>query len=199
MPSSSVILKFIYVTIYITSILAIKRDEVSDYFEHVVDRIPNSNEVINAILGRLERNRHSAGRFKQGNTDEDCDDPLEILPEYTETLPTQERNIRQLSAKKHYPICHFDRKIQRLNTLEYEYRPAYYEEIRCINSDFEDIRDSNEICSSIGFSCVQWNKTIHLTRKRYNSHCWEALTMVIPAGCECMWPAHKLGDITAHA
>ncbi|CAK1554851.1 unnamed protein product [Leptosia nina] len=191
-----------YVVLYITVCLnssSASNDEARDFFEEM-DRIPNSNRVINAILDRLERNQHVAARFRQRQAEEDCDHSSEALPEYTETIePTREREMRQLNVKKHYPICHFDRKIQRLNTLDYEYRPAYYEEIQCLHSDFENTRDSNEICSSIGFTCVQWNKTIHLTRKRYNSHCWEALTMVIPAGCECMWPAHKLGDITLHA
>ncbi|XP_072930261.1 uncharacterized protein [Epargyreus clarus] len=107
--------------------------------------------------------------------------------------------MRQLGPQKHYPICHLERKIRRLNTNEYEYRPAYYEEIRCTMVSGDDEGFTNEICSSLGFSCVQWNKTIHLTRRRYSSDCWETKTMVIPAGCECMWPVHRLGDMSLHA
>ncbi|XP_045509901.1 uncharacterized protein LOC123705246 [Colias croceus] len=143
-----------------------------------------------------------AARFKQRDNEEDCDESDESLPEYTESLQaSREREMRQLGAQafqKHYPICHLERKIQRLNTNEFEYRPAYYEEITCTTSVADEIGVTNEICSSLGFSCVQWNKTIHLTRRRYSSDCWETLTMVIPAGCECMWPVHKLGDMSLH-
>ncbi|XP_026313442.1 uncharacterized protein LOC113225370 [Hyposmocoma kahamanoa] len=49
-----------------------------------------------------------------------------------------------------------------------------------------------EICSKIGLSCVQLNKTIHYTRRRFSSDCWETKTMEIPAGCECMYLSHKV-------
>ncbi|XP_052752474.1 uncharacterized protein LOC128201040 [Galleria mellonella] len=170
-----------------------------DFIEHVL-RIPNPDKVLNSVLGRLERNRHQALTARQRLSEEiDCEEPSEILPEYTESLQaSRERELRQLGAQKHYPICHLERKIRRLNTNEYEYRPAYYEEVRCSAVNNEDFSGSNEICSSLGFSCVQWNKTIHLTRRRYSSDCWETRTMVIPAGCECMWPVHRLGDMTLH-
>ncbi|XP_037977463.1 uncharacterized protein LOC105380499 isoform X2 [Plutella xylostella] len=161
-------------------------------------RIPFPDRVLNSVLGRLERNRQE--RMQAAGVDLDCDDPLEILPEYTESLSdnSRERSLRQMAfPSQHFPICHLERKIRRLNTIEYEYRPAFYEEVRCVERSPEnDI--NNEICSSLGFSCIQWNKTIHLTRRRYTSDCWETKTMVIPAGCECMWPVHRLGDMKVH-
>ncbi|KOB72564.1 DNA polymerase III alpha subunit, partial [Operophtera brumata] len=36
------------------------------------------------------------------------------------------------------------RKIRKLNTNEYEYRPAYYEEVRCTMPSSEDIEVTNE-------------------------------------------------------
>ncbi|XP_013179386.1 PREDICTED: uncharacterized protein LOC106126328 [Papilio xuthus] len=183
----------------ILSPLSASEESAQDFIEHVL-RIPNPDKVLNSVLGRLERNRQLALAARtQQQYDEHCDEPSEVLPEYTETLPgSRERGLRQLGVQKHYPICHLDRKIRRLNTDEYEYRPAYYEEIRCTASSDDDVTSTNEICSSLGFSCVQWNKTIHLTRRRYSSDCWETKTMVIPAGCECMWPVHRLGDINLH-
>ncbi|CAH0716053.1 unnamed protein product, partial [Brenthis ino] len=78
-----------------------------------------------------------------------------------------------------------------------EILPEYTESLE--NSHEREMRQlGSQICSSLGFSCVQWNKTIHLTRRRYSSDCWETKTMIIPAGCECMWPVHRLGDMTLH-
>ncbi|KAJ0183924.1 hypothetical protein K1T71_000347 [Dendrolimus kikuchii] len=173
-------------------------DSVRDFIEYVL-RIPNPDKILNTVLGRLENNRQQAATKRRLALNDDCDDPTEGLPEYTESLQSsQERDIRQLGSQKHHPICDLVRTIRKLNTKEYEYRPAYYEEVKCKISPAVEIIGSNEICTSLGLSCVQWNKTIHLTRRRYSSDCWETRTMVIPAGCECMWPVHRLGDIKLH-
>ncbi|CAK1588623.1 unnamed protein product [Parnassius mnemosyne] len=181
--------------------LSASEETVQDFIERAL-QIPNVDKVLNSVLGRLERSRQRgfpAITQQQYAQEEDCEEPSEVLPEYTETLQeSRERGLRQLGIQKHYPICHLERKVRRLNTNEYEYRPAYYEEVRCTTTSDDDVSVSSEICSSLGFSCVQWNKTIHLTRRRYSSDCWETKTMVIPAGCECMWPVHRLGDITHH-
>ncbi|XP_068624849.1 uncharacterized protein [Battus philenor] len=181
--------------------LTASEEYASEFVEHVL-RIPNSDKVLNSILGHLERNRqrdHQTRTRQLYDEDEKCEEPSDVLPEYTETVQeSRERDVRQLGTQKHYPICHLERKIRRLNTIEYEYRPAYYEEVRCTMTSGDEYSGTNEICSSLGFSCVQWNKTIHLTRRRYSSDCWETKTLVIPAGCECMWPVHRLGDINLH-
>ncbi|XP_073954869.1 uncharacterized protein isoform X2 [Choristoneura fumiferana] len=170
------------------SSLADPEEAVRDFSEHIL-AIPNAEKVLNSVLGQLEHNQQVARqRFLQ---ETECD---EILPEYTESLQGRERDVDQL---KHLPICNLKRKIRRLNTNEYEYRPAYYEEVLCVTSG-EEKGVSNGVCSGLGLSCVQWNKTIHLTRRRYTSDCWETRTLVIPAGCECLWPAHKLGDMSLH-
>ncbi|CAG5007017.1 unnamed protein product [Parnassius apollo] len=175
--------------------LSASEETIQESIERAL-RSPNIDKVLNSVLGRLESNRQHEHQYAQ---EEDCEEPSEVLPEYTETLQRAlERGLRQLGVQKHHPLCHLERKIHRLNTNEYEYRPAYYEEVRCTTTSDDDVGVSNEICSSLGLSCVQWNKTIHLTRRRYSSDCWETKTMVIPAGCECMWPIHRLGDITHH-
>ncbi|XP_022832495.1 uncharacterized protein LOC111360656 [Spodoptera litura] len=171
-------------------------ESAREFIEHVL-RIPNPEKILNSARGRLERARQQE-LLRQRVAEADCEDPSELLPEYTAALQGS-RELRQLGAQKHYPICHLERKIKKLNTNEYEYRPAYYEEVRCTMTSSDDIGDTNEVCSSLGFACVQWNKTIHLTRRRYSSDCWETSTMVIPAGCECMWPVHRLGDMNLRA
>ncbi|XP_030031146.1 uncharacterized protein LOC115447985 [Manduca sexta] len=191
------VFKALCVTLCLVTSLSASDETARDYFEHVL-RIPNADRVLNSVLGKLERNRQQALSKPRSSEQEDCDEPTEILSEYTESIGSRERDLRQLGVQKHYPICHLERKIRKLNTNEYEYRPAYYEEVRCVVSSNDEIGATNEICSSLGFSCVQWNKTIHLTRRRYSSDCWETRTMVIPAGCECMWPVHRLGDIKLH-
>ncbi|XP_063393417.1 uncharacterized protein LOC134678693 [Cydia fagiglandana] len=166
-------------------------EEARGLAEHIL-AIPNAEKVLNSVLGQLEYNRHKVEQRYQQDTE--CG---EVLPEYTETIQDgRERNSRQL-FQKHSPLCHLERKIRKLSTTEYEYRPAYYEEVRCVASG-EGGNVSNEICSSLGLSCVQWNKTIHLTRRRYTSDCWETRTLIIPAGCECLWSNQKLGDISLH-
>lgn len=45
-----------------------------------------------------------------------------------------------------------------------------------------------QMCSEPGFTCVQRTQTVYLTRKRYDSDCWEAAKEVIASGCDCMWP-----------
>ncbi|XP_047543452.1 uncharacterized protein LOC125075766 [Vanessa atalanta] len=200
MPSVNSLLKVLLIWIcLVTTLSASREDAAQDFIEHVL-KIPNPDRVLNSVLGRLERNRQGLlERAKPRFADDaDCEDP-ENLPEYTESLQDSvERGLRHLGSQKHYPICHLERKIHRLNTNEYEYRPAYYEEVRCTMTPGDDVGVTNEVCSSLGFSCVQWNKTIHLTRRRYSSDCWETKTMVIPAGCECMWPVHRLGQLTLH-
>ncbi|XP_049886301.1 uncharacterized protein LOC126380742 [Pectinophora gossypiella] len=199
MSPKYMVLRALWMYFCLTSTLSSSNEESErDFIKHVL-RIPNPDKVLNSVFGRLESNRQ--GLMARGSYSEeaDCEESYEGLPEYTETLQGQRiRELRQLGAQKHYPICHLERKIKRLNTNEYEYRPAYYEEVRCLSSNVEDVGVTNEICSSLGFSCVQWNKTIHLTRRRYPSDCWETKTLVIPAGCECMWPVHQLGDMTLH-
>ncbi|XP_063837320.1 uncharacterized protein LOC135086521 isoform X2 [Ostrinia nubilalis] len=114
-----------------------------DFIDHVL-RIPNPDKVLNSVLGRLQRNRQQELEQRQQISDEDCEEP-QILPEYTESLQEpKERGLRQLNVQKHYPICHLERKIRKLNTNEYEYRPAYYEEVRCSSATNEDMSVTNE-------------------------------------------------------
>uniref|UniRef100_A0A1B0DFI0 Uncharacterized protein n=1 Tax=Phlebotomus papatasi TaxID=29031 RepID=A0A1B0DFI0_PHLPP len=83
----------------------------------------------------------------------------------------------------------------------YEYKPDHYEEVTCQHpfTSFRDYRvHRNKICGDAGFSCIQLNRTIFLTRRLYGTECWESLTRQVPAGCECMWPKHHYGDITSH-
>ncbi|XP_026840615.1 uncharacterized protein LOC6590289 [Drosophila persimilis] len=99
-----------------------------------------------------------------------------------------------------------------------DYRPNHYVEVTCAhnyapqpprvhNYDYvyrgnELLRallaergEKREICSAIGFACIQLNRTIHLIRLNDASGCWESETRTVPSGCECMWPKHSYGDI----
>ncbi|XP_039763139.1 uncharacterized protein LOC120635987 isoform X2 [Pararge aegeria] len=177
---------------------ATTREEVAEDIIERVLGIPNSEKVLNSVLGRLERNRQGLLQRAKARLNDDCDD-TEVLPEYTESVEnSRERGMRHTSSQKHDRICQVNRTIHRLNTNEYEYRPAYYEEVRCNISSDDEVGHKDQLCSSIGLSCVQWNKTIHLTRRRYTSDCWETKTLIIPAGCECMWPVHKFGAISSY-
>ncbi|BFG05874.1 uncharacterized protein DMAD_04510 [Drosophila madeirensis] len=99
-----------------------------------------------------------------------------------------------------------------------EYRPNHYVEVTCAhnyapqpprvhNYDYvyrgndllrallAERGEKREICSAIGFACIQLNRTIHLIRLNDASGCWESETRTVPSGCECMWPKHSYGDI----
>lgn len=84
---------------------------------------------------------------------------------------------------------------------EFEYRPDHYEEVTC-NHGYTNHLDyklqKNKVCGEAGFSCIQLNRTIFLTRRPYGNECWESETRLVAAGCECMWPKHHFGDITSH-
>ncbi|XP_017868528.1 PREDICTED: putative transcriptional regulator cudA, partial [Drosophila arizonae] len=86
-----------------------------------------------------------------------------------------------------------------------EYRPNHYVEVTCANNYAplparlnERTGIKGEICSAIGLSCIQLNRTIHLIRLNEGSGCWESETRTVPSGCECMWPKHSNGDIAYH-
>lgn len=57
------------------------------------------------------------------------------------------------------------------------------------------LHQRNKVCGHHGFSCIQLNRTIFLTRRLKDSDCWEVETRPIFSGCECMWPKHHKGRI----
>ncbi|XP_069364882.1 uncharacterized protein [Maniola hyperantus] len=156
--------------------------------------------LVNSVLGQLERGRQGLLQRAKARSHPDADcDRCEGLPEYTESVESsRDRGARHMEAQKHDWICKVNRTIHKLNTDEYEYRPAYYEEVRCAVSSEDESAHRHQLCSSIGLSCVQWNKTIHLTRRCYTSECWETKTLVVAADCACMWPVHKFGAVSAY-
>ncbi|XP_055715191.1 uncharacterized protein LOC129809409 isoform X1 [Phlebotomus papatasi] len=133
-----------------------------------------------------------------------------------EMMPS--RSIRtkgKITRTSFQSLCPSRRTLVYLNGENgYEYKPDHYEEVTCQHpfTSFRDYRvhrnkpalsrliDGNmdEICGDAGFSCIQLNRTIFLTRRLYGTECWESLTRQVPAGCECMWPKHHYGDITSH-
>jgi hypothetical protein len=41
------------------------------------------------------------------------------------------------------------------------------------------------------FSCVQRMDTVYLTRRRYDTNCWETFTKTVASSCDCMWSETK--------
>lgn len=131
-------------------------------------------------------------------------------PELESSLPYGIQNVRDLSTRSHsgshkttfQSLCPAVRERVDLNMDgEYEYRPAHYEKVTCMHpysSVLSTTNRNNKICNQAGFTCIQLNRTIFLTRKARGTDCWETDTRVVPAGCECMWPKHVHGDILAH-
>lgn len=99
-------------------------------------------------------------------------------------------------------LCQTIRHKVELRDDEYEYRPPHYFENVCRgptpnSGDFLS-NSNNLMCVYPGFSCVQRSQTIYLTRRRYDSNCWEPFTQTIASSCECMWPVSALGEIAHH-
>jgi hypothetical protein len=104
-------------------------------------------------------------------------------------------------------LCPSRRQTVYLNANDdYEYRPDHYDEVRCTHPHRLEVgpwprtrptqmQKNKPICSEAGFSCIQLNRTIFLTRRSAGTECWEVETRVVQAGCECMWPKHHFGEI----
>ncbi|XP_077301931.1 uncharacterized protein LOC143922537 isoform X2 [Arctopsyche grandis] len=122
----------------------------------------------------------------------------EAVADYVESSKaTWDRGAREVGRQKYYSICLTERTTVTLTDSEYEYRPSHYEEIRCISNGYND-RSDKTICSTAGFECMQWNETIHVTRRKINDGCWKTYSYTVPKGCECMWPEHKLGKLETY-
>jgi hypothetical protein len=55
-------------------------------------------------------------------------------------------------------------------------------------SDTEISYHALQLCMS---SCVQRTDTVYLTRRRYDTNCWETFTKLVKSSCDCMWPETK--------
>lgn len=137
---------------------------------------------------------------------------MEFFDEFESTLPYGIQNVRRdLSSRSSrsqqrmhkqketfQSLCPSKRLVIPLETIEYVYRPDHYEEVTCYHSyapNGDNLSETNKVCSEAGFSCIQLNRTVYLTRRAKGSDCWESETRIVPSGCECMWPKHIYGDI----
>ncbi|XP_049770249.1 uncharacterized protein LOC126108922 isoform X3 [Schistocerca cancellata] len=123
------------------------------------------------------------------------------------------------SGVSYQPLCQTQRNRVELNDGVYEYRPPHYHEVLCRQAaaasreqqqqqqdreaaDALSLRASSvvtkQMCVHPGFTCVQRYQKVWLTRRRYESSCWEMVTRTVPSGCECMWPENRFGDISRH-
>uniref|UniRef100_A0A1B6CY99 Spaetzle domain-containing protein n=2 Tax=Clastoptera arizonana TaxID=38151 RepID=A0A1B6CY99_9HEMI len=119
--------------------------------------------------------------------------------EYEEPSEVTERDVHH----QHYrPLCQVMKRRVELRDDAFEYRPPHYIETVCKipnTSPGEILSNSNNMmCAYPGFSCVQRSQTIYLTRRRFDSNCWESFTQTIASNCECMWPVLSLGEISHH-
>ncbi|XP_065219827.1 uncharacterized protein LOC135845282 isoform X2 [Planococcus citri] len=91
------------------------------------------------------------------------------------------------------PLCQNVRRRIELKSDIYEYYPPHYVETVCRKFTPSGVGElsrntNNQFCAQPGFRCVQRTQTLYLTRKRYDSECWENTKEVIASGCDCMWP-----------
>ncbi|GAB0092144.1 hypothetical protein DMENIID0001_071170 [Sergentomyia squamirostris] len=162
----------------------------------------------------------SANTFYHQDNEEDYEEDVDddSDPELQSNLPYGIQNVRRnvellpsrsirtkgkITRTSFQSLCPSRRSLVYLNGDggNYEYKPDHYEEVTCMHpfTSFRDYRvHRNKICGEVGFSCIQLNRTIFLTRRLAGTDCWESLTRQVPAGCECMWPKHHYGDITSH-
>ncbi|PSN51928.1 hypothetical protein C0J52_06301 [Blattella germanica] len=100
-----------------------------------------------------------------------------------------DRNVQQVTVEFH-PLCEVVTRRVELTDTEYEYRPPHYHEKLCQSYEEEEspVTNNNQMCT---FQCVQRTNTIYLTRRRYDSNCWETFTKNIASSCECMLPERR--------
>ncbi|XP_054270620.1 uncharacterized protein LOC128991611 [Macrosteles quadrilineatus] len=131
--------------------------------------------------------------------------PLNIH-DFLETEQMSGKTERDVHMPEFRPLCQVIRRRVELRDAggddEYEYRPPHYFESICKgpnqrNPDFAGTGNSL-MCVYPGFSCVQRSQTIYLTRRKFDSNCWEVFTRTIPSNCECMWPVQSLGEVAHH-
>ncbi|KDR21689.1 hypothetical protein L798_03814, partial [Zootermopsis nevadensis] len=86
-------------------------------------------------------------------------------------------------------LCETVTRRVELSDMEYEYRPPHYHEKICTSYGGGETADTgNQMCM---FSCVQRTDTVYLTRRRYDTNCWETFTKTVASSCDCMWPETK--------
>ncbi|KAJ9601322.1 hypothetical protein L9F63_000544, partial [Diploptera punctata] len=97
-----------------------------------------------------------------------------------------DRNVQQ----EFHPLCEVMTRRVELSDGQYEYRPPYYHEKICqaFQEDETSITNNNQMCT---FQCVQRTNTMYLTRRRYDSNCWETFTKTVASACECMLPERR--------
>ncbi|KAG8267986.1 hypothetical protein J6590_038006 [Homalodisca vitripennis] len=115
------------------------------------------------------------------------------------------KSERDVHIPEFRPLCQIVRRRVELKELygdeDYEYRPPHYFESICKGPNQRTpgfLSPNNLVCVYPGFSCVQRSQTIYLTRRRYDSNCWETFTRTIASNCECMWPVQSLGEVAHH-
>ncbi|XP_067006219.2 uncharacterized protein [Anabrus simplex] len=99
-----------------------------------------------------------------------------------------------------HPLCQLEQTVIEFQHRSYEYRPSFYHELSCKKSQSQEV-DTLTIHGKCAFPllhCVQVYHELHIARRHINSTCWEPQTVVVKAGCECMWPEHELGSPTDH-
>lgn len=149
------------------------------------------------------------------NNDQPKFNEMMFFDEFESNLPYGIQNARRdlntrssrSQPRMHKPkttfqsLCPSKRLVIPLETIEYVYRPDHYEEVTCYHSyapNRDYLSETNKVCSEAGFSCIQLNRTVYLTRRAKGSDCWESETRIVPSGCECMWPKHAFGDIITY-
>ncbi|XP_032670939.1 uncharacterized protein LOC116843954 isoform X2 [Odontomachus brunneus] len=91
-------------------------------------------------------------------------------------------------------------KIDLMDDPVYDYQPSHYFEISCEGFDDNEAimgERPQQKCAYPGFHCVQRSRQLFLSRRRWESECWEPHMMEIKSDCDCMWPA-TLSDIRDH-
>nr|KAF7432484.1 hypothetical protein H0235_005408 [Vespula pensylvanica] len=106
----------------------------------------------------------------------------------------QELDRRNRNSEPEYPsVCKTKEQLVQLRNTIYDYQPPEYYEIYCKNDQFFDRAEertrgssSTQKCAHPKFQCVQRTKTLFLSRRLWESNCWEPITIEIPSGCDCM-------------
>ncbi|XP_014484285.1 PREDICTED: uncharacterized protein LOC106749396 isoform X2 [Dinoponera quadriceps] len=135
---------------------------------------------------------------------------LSYLPEddYDTESEAQQNELQSLDRDnrglmpKYQDLCEKKTRKVELDNSVFEYQPSHYIETFCKNYPLpgeEEVmprKSSQQKCAHPKFECVQRSRSLLLSKRRWDSDCWEPHTIhEVASGCDCMWPVTSLGDI----
>lgn len=147
-----------------------------------------------AEFGLLPQHNYTKGLNFHGARSATWDSSFQRAFSIPQEIYSSQRDNRNVEVTVEFrSLCEIMSRRVDLSDGEYEYRPPYYHEKICRTYGESERADAgNQMCM---FSCVQRMDTVYITRRRYDTNCWETFTKTVASSCDCMWPETKYASI----